>query len=236
MTATRSPLELRVQPRVVPFGDRALLAVLGDGVDEELNRRVHALAGRIRRAHRADHGWSEPVPGYATVLAPFDPEQLDPDRALADLTAWLTDALAGDPPPDPAMLVVEIPVRYGGEDGPDLQDVAERLGLTPAQVAEAHASVTYRVYLLGFVPGFAYLGPLPAELAVPRRAEPRPRVPAGSVAIAGRQTAVYPFATPGGWHLIGRTSAVLWDLRQDPPAVLQAGERVRFVPERATEG
>lgn len=235
MTAM-TPLELRTQPRVVPFGDRAFLAVLGDGVDPELNRRVHGLAARIRRAHLADHGWSEPVPGYATVLAPFDPERLDPDRAQADLAAWLADALTSDPPPDPAMLLVEIPVRYGGEDGPDMQAVAERLGLTPTQVAEAHASVTYRVYLLGFVPGFAYLGPLPAELAIPRRSEPRPRVPAGSVAIAGRQTAVYPFATPGGWHLIGRTTAPLWDLRQDPPAILKAGERVRFVPERGTEG
>ena len=220
------------QPRVVPFGDRALLAILGDGVDPDLNRRVHALASRIRSARAGQPGWGMPVPGYATVLAPFDPDRLDPARAQADLSAWLATALAGDPPADPAMLLVEIPVRYGGEHGPDLPEVAERLGLTPSQVAEAHASVTYRVYLLGFRPGFAYLGRLPAELALPRRPEPRPRVPEGSVAIAGRQTAVYPFATPGGWHLIGRTSAILWDLRQDPPAVLRVGERVRFVPER----
>ena len=234
MTTATSPLESRSQPRVVPFGDRAFLAVLGEGVDPELNRRVHGLAAHIRDARHANPGWLEPVPGYATVLAPFDPEHLDPDRAQADLTVWLSAALAGEPPEDPAMLVVEIPVRYGGEDGPDLPDVAERLGLTPAQVTDAHASVTYRVYLLGFVPGFAYLGPLPAELALPRRPEPRPRVAAGSVAIAGRQTAVYPFATPGGWHVIGRTDARLWDLRQDPPAILKAGERVRFVPARST--
>jgi 5-oxoprolinase (ATP-hydrolysing) subunit B len=226
-----TPAELRLAPRVVPFGDRALLAILGDGVDEALNRRAHGLAARIRHARPAQPGWGTPVPGYATVLAPFDPDRLDADRAEADLAAWLADALAGDPPADPELLVVEIPVRYGGADGPDLPEVAERLGLTPAQVAEAHAAQTYRVHLLGFVPGFAYMGPLPESLALPRRAEPRPRVPAGSVAIAARQTAVYPFATPGGWHLIGRTDAHLWDLRQSPPSILRAGERVRFVPE-----
>ena len=230
---TDSPLELRTRPRVVPFGDLALLAVLGDGVDAALNRRAHGLAARIRTARALQPGWGVPVPGYATVLAPFDPDRLDPARAQADLTAWLAEALESDPPDDPEMLVVEIPVRYGGEDGPDMNDVAERLGLTPAQVADAHASVTYRVYLLGFVPGFAYLGPLPEILALPRRPEPRPRVPAGSVAIAGRQTAVYPFATPGGWHLIGRTPARLWDLRQSPPAILRSGERVRLIPERS---
>jgi len=216
---------------VMPFGDEALLAVLGDGVDEALNRRVHGLAARIRAAR--DRGWGVPVPGYATVLAPFDPELLDPGRAEADLTAWLVEALAGDPPEDRELPVVEIPVRYGGEDGPDMGDVAERLGLTHEQVADAHASVTYRVYLLGFVPGFAYLGPLPEVLALPRRPEPRPRVPPGSVAIAGRQTAVYPFATPGGWHLIGRSGACLWDLRKEPPSILRSGDRVRFVPDRS---
>jgi inhibitor of KinA len=223
----------RSAPRVVPFGDRALLAILGDEVDEQLNRRVHGLAARVRAARaRAPRGWGSPVPGYASVLAPFDPSVLDPARAEADLSAWLAEALAGDPPEDPEMLVVEIPVRYGGEDGPDLPDIAERLALSEQQVAEAHASVTYRVYLLGFVPGFAYLGPLPEALTLPRRPEPRLRVPAGSIAIADRQTAVYPFATPGGWHLIGRTTARLWDLRQQPPTILRTGERVRFVPVR----
>jgi KipI family sensor histidine kinase inhibitor len=226
-------LEARARPRVVPFGDLAYLAILGDGVDPELNRRVHGLAARIRSERRRTPGWGMPVPGYATVLAPFDPTQLDPDRAAADLDGWLQAALVGEPPEDPDMLVVEVPVRYGGEDGPDLPEVADRLGLSEAQVAEAHAAPIYRVYLLGFTPGFAYLGPLPEVLALPRRPEPRPRVPAGSVAIAGRQTAVYPFSTPGGWHLIGRTPAHLWDLRQEPPAILRSGERVRFVPARA---
>jgi KipI family sensor histidine kinase inhibitor len=228
---TTSPVHDRATPRVVPFGDRALLAILGDAVDERLNRRAHGLAARVRGARsRPGSGWGMPVPAYASVLVPFDPTILAPARATATLEGWLRDALAGEPAEDPEMLVVEIPVRYGGEDGPDMPEVAERLGLSEAQVADAHAAHTYRVFLLGFVPGFAYLGPLPDALVLPRRPEPRARVPAGSVAIAGRQSAVYPFATPGGWHLIGRTPVHLWDLRQEPPAILRPGERVRFVP------
>ena len=121
-------------------------------------------------------------------------------------------------------------MRYGGADGPDLDAVADRLGLAPAHVVELHASVEYRVFVLGFAPGFAYLGRLPAELLVPRRDQPRPRVPPGSVAIAGWQTAIYPASTPGGWHLIGRTDAVVWDARRSDPALLVAGDRVRFEP------
>ncbi len=219
-------------PRVVPFGEAAWLAMLGQDVDARLNRRVHGLADRIRAARPDQPGWGEPVPGYASVLAPYDPARIDPDRARAELTAWVVQAVAGDPQADPDLPVVDVPVRYGGADGPDLSEVADRLGLGEAEVVDLHATPVYRVFLLGFVPGFAYLGPLPDALFLPRRSEPRERVPSGSVAIAARQTAVYPFATPGGWHLIGRTGALLWDPRRDPPAVLRPGGRVRFVPER----
>ena len=120
-------------------------------------------------------------------------------------------------------------MRYGGEDGPDLEAVAELVGLTPAHVVEIHSSVLYRAYMLGFSPGFAYLGVLPPELEVPRLGTPRQRVPSGSVAIAGRQTAVYPQATPGGWQLIGRTEAELWNPSREQPALIRAGDTVRFV-------
>ncbi|CAN5664833.1 hypothetical protein BH23CHL8_BH23CHL8_25590 [soil metagenome] len=120
-------------------------------------------------------------------------------------------------------------MRYGGPDGPDLEAVARATGLTSDRVIELHAGTGYRVLMLGFAPGFAYLGTLPAGLELPRRPEPRLRVPAGSVAIAGRRTAVYPFATPGGWHLLGRTDATLWDPTSDPPHRLRPGDRVRFV-------
>jgi KipI family sensor histidine kinase inhibitor len=128
---------------------------------------------------------------------------------------------------------LEIPVRYGGADGPDLDAVAELTGLSAAEVVELHAAAPLRVLFLGFAPGFGYLGPLPAALVVPRRATPRTRVPPGSVAIAGPHAAVYPVESPGGWHLLGRTSLALWDPNRTPPATLRPGDRVRFVPERS---
>ena len=134
--------------------------------------------------------------------------------------------------PEGRSRLATIAVRYGGADGPDLDEVAALHGLRPSDVVDLHAGATYRVFFLGFAPGFAYLGPLPAELVTPRRATPRERVPAGSVAIAGEQTGVYPFETPGGWQLIGRTEERLWDLDPDrrSPALLQPGDSVRFRP------
>ena len=124
----------------------------------------------------------------------------------------------------------EIPVLYGGEAGPDLDEVAARAGIAAQEAARLHASQLYHVYMLGFLPGFAYLGSVPEPLRLPRRATPRARVPAGSVAIASDMTAVYPLESPGGWHLIGSTPVVLWDMaRQDEP-LLKPGDRVRFVP------
>ncbi|MEO7118899.1 MAG: 5-oxoprolinase subunit PxpB [Candidatus Limnocylindrales bacterium] len=221
------------------FGDEAMLVVFGEAIDRALNRRAHALAQRIREPNGA--GWGTPVPGYASVLVPFDPSTVEADVVTARLAKLVAEVQALEAMPanvaatDPRS-VAEIPVRYGGLDGPDLRAVAERTDLTPAQVIEAHASTVYDVYLLGFVPGFAYLGTLPPEIVLPRRDEPRARVPAGSVAIAGRQTAVYPSETPGGWHLLGRTDASMWDARRVPSASLAAGQRVRFVPTATSEG
>jgi allophanate hydrolase subunit 1 len=163
------------------------------------------------------------------------PLGLETSARVHAIAARISSAVAGPlpidswPSPHPP---VEIPTRYGGPNGPDLVVVAELSGLPPAAVVEAHASLTYRALFLGFSPGFAYLGVLPRAIVVPRRAEPRVRVPAGSVALAGEQTAVYPLESPGGWQLIGRTSVALWDPRRDPPARIQPGDAVRFVPER----
>lgn len=222
------------------FGDEAMLVVFGEAIDQALNRRAHALAQRIRE-RSAGAGWGTPVPGYASVLVPFDPSTVDADVVAARLAELVAEVQAPEAMPanvagTDRRSVTEIPVRYGGLDGPDLRAVAERTDLTPAQVIEAHASTVYDVYLLGFVPGFAYLGTLPPEIVLPRRDEPRARVPAGSVAIAGRQTAVYPSETPGGWHLLGRTDASMWDAHRVPPASLAAGQRVRFVPTATSEG
>jgi KipI family sensor histidine kinase inhibitor len=216
--------------KVVPFGEAAFLVVLGERISVPLNRRTHALDAAVRAGLPAADGWGNPVPAYASLVVPFDPERLDPAAARERLAAIIDSAARTPLGPDRGGRLVEIPVRYGGPDGPDLAEVAERLGMAPEAVVRAHAGRTYRVYLLGFVPGFAYLGTLPLRLVLPRRPTPRPAVPPGSVGIAAAQTAVYPVATPGGWHLIGRTDLPLWDPSADPPARLAPGDRVRFVP------
>jgi KipI family sensor histidine kinase inhibitor len=226
------------RPRIVPFGDESLLVVFGERVDPVLNQRVHALAAAVRadaaQAASPDEpaaaAWGIPVPGFASLLVPFDPARVTAGAARRRLGALAADHSRVDVTEEPdSRPPVEIPVRYGADDGPDLAEVAARTGLSAAAVVDLHASLTYRVFILGFAPGFAYLGTLARELALPRRAEPRTRVPAGSVAIAGRQTAVYPSATPGGWHLIGRTDFRPWDPGRNPPALLLPGQRVRFV-------
>lgn len=214
--------------RVERVGDAALMAVVGDAIDADLNAWVHRAADDVRRGRAASPALGAPVPGYASLLVPFDPETCSEDAARALLLAALQRT--ADSAPRAAGQPVEIPVWYGGQDGPDLADVAARTGLTAADVVAVHAGTVYRVFLVGFVPGFPYLGVLPEKLALPRRATPRLRVPAGSIAIAGRQTGIYPAPTPGGWHLIGRTDAPIWDPRREPPALLAPGDRVRFVP------
>ncbi|HEU4629615.1 MAG TPA: 5-oxoprolinase subunit PxpB [Gemmatimonadaceae bacterium] len=217
-------------PRIAPLGDGAITVALGDAVEPALNARVHRLAAAVRAA--ALPGVVDVVPAYAAVTVFYEPlhhGHAELAAALAPLAeAAVRDAPAAAPTSDATSgSLHRIPVRY---DGPDLAEVARRTGLTPEEVVRRHAERTYAVYLLGFVPGFAYLGDLDASLVLPRRADPRPRVPVGAVAIAGRQTAVYPLPTPGGWHLIGRTDAPLFDAARTPPALLAPGDRVRFVP------
>jgi KipI family sensor histidine kinase inhibitor len=213
---------------IEPFGDRALLVTFGDAIDPEVNARVHQLAAWLVACR--SEGLGAPVPAYASLLVPFSPALLDVNRATELVTDAMRRVLASQLEPDAPETVVEIPVRYGGEDGPDLAEVAARVGRSQADVVTLHSGTVYRVYMLGFSPGFGYLGTLPEALALPRRAEPRVRVPAGSVAIAERQTAVYPSSSPGGWHLIGRTDLVMWNPSATPPARLSPGQRVRFVP------
>ena len=209
-------------PDIEPLGDRALTIRLGDSMDRALAALARQLASRLRTTP----GVLEAVPGYATVTAFYDPAATSYELLAAALTS-----MTAMTPADQAMGAEHvIPVRY---DGPDLDEVARRTGLTPSQVVERHAAGAYTVYLIGFVPGFAYLGDLDPALDLPRRGEPRTRVPAGSVAIAGRQTAVYPLDTPGGWHLIGQTDTSMFDPMADPPAKLAPGDRVRFVPTTA---
>ena len=219
----------RAAPRIAAVGDAALLVTLGDELDLATNAFARRLAADVDARRPTMPGLGRPVPAHASVLVPFDPDELS-EAALCELLGRALDRSASSTAEPDIERAVELPVAYGGADGPDLADVAERTGLTETEVMRLHASVEYRVLAIGFVPGFAYLGVLPGALELPRRRSPRIRVPAGSVAIAGRQTAVYPFETPGGWHLIGRTEARLWDADAGPPARLAPGDRVRFVP------
>jgi KipI family sensor histidine kinase inhibitor len=210
-------------PRLVPAGDAALLVVLGETIDPGLNARVHALAAALD----GQPGIVDLAPAYASLLVIYDPATLDYPGVGARVYAALA-AL-------PAQLSLDgrvrnLPVAYGGEYGPDLLSVAERLSLSEAEIVHLHTEPSYRVYMIGFAPGYSYLGELPPQLELPRLSTPREQVPAGSVAIAGRQTGVYSVATPGGWHLLGRTPVLLFDPWRDPPCYLAPGDAVRFVP------
>lgn len=212
-------------PRIIPLGEAAWTVVLGDAVDRTLHREVMALATRIESA--ALPGIIEVVPAYAALTVFFDPIA-QPGHRLRDRLAALALHPASQPVERiPTSPLHTIPVRY---DGPDLAQVGQQTGLSPESVVRMHSEREYLVYMLGFVPGFAYLGDLHPALVIPRRPSPRTRVPAGSVAIAGAQTAVYPLNTPGGWHLIGSTALGLFDPDRNPPALLAPGDRVRFEP------
>lgn len=226
--------------RIVPLGDSAAVVILGDSISPQIHRRVRALCSHLERHPFA--GLTELVPSFTSVAVYYDglavlkayPDVIRPGgehypfplvaERLAEMLRLVKDKAA--PPPR----TVRIPVYYGGEAGPDLEFVAGHNHLTPQEVIRLHSSVDYLVYMLGFAPGFPYLGGLPAAISTPRRESPRLAIPAGSVGIAGDQTGVYPLETPGGWQLIGRTPLALFKPEGVPPTLLQAGDTVRFYP------
>jgi KipI family sensor histidine kinase inhibitor len=206
-------------PRLLPVGEAAWSLQLGEEIDPAVSARVRGVA---RALEDRGHPWlREAVATYRSLLVRFDPP------AREEAAARLLELTASEPSPAAGRLH-EIEVRYGGDEGPDLPAVARECRLSEAEVVARHSGREYVAFMLGFLPGFAYLGLLPPELATPRRATPRVRVPAGAVAIAGRQTGVYPFASPGGWNLIGRCSRRLFDPGARPPALIAPGDRVRF--------
>ncbi len=210
------------QPRLLPVGDTAILIEFADEINDAINERVHVLADMLRgRAEIRDL-----VPAYASLLVCYHPRR----APFVEMCALLHDALATlRTDTQRAARLIEIPTRYGGAWGLDLAFVAQSRQLTEDAVIRWHTSVVYRVYFIGFLPGFAYLGSVPEQIAVPRLETPRARVPAGSVGIAGRQTGIYPMESPGGWRIIGRTDVSLFDVTREPPTLLQPGDRVRFV-------
>ena len=209
-----------------PASDRSLLVSFGAEISLENHHQVRRLMEAL--AARPSGIWNL-HPAFASVLIDFDPRRYG-HRDVEALVRARLERLSEEVVAEPR--IVEIPVRYGGEFGPDLDDVARHTGLTAAQVIERHSAAEYLVYFLGFSPGFPYLGGLPAELATPRLPTPRPRIPAGSVAIGGSQAGIYPSDSPGGWRIIGRTALRLFDAAADPPALLRTGDLVRFVEER----
>ena len=200
------------------FGESALL------VETDGPGRAQALAASLRAAPIA--GIGAVVPGLASLLVELEPQ----DAAADAIRAVIESRLAAVPGELPERRRRTIPVAYGGDHGPDLESVAEQCGLSANEVIERHAATELRVLFCGFAPGFAYLGDLPRQLHVPRLARPRTHTPAGSVAVAGLMTGIYPADLPGGWPIIGRTSIRLFDPLADPPAHLMPGDVVRFEP------
>lgn len=210
--------------RILPLGDAALTIEFGEEIDPALNERVIAFAETVRA--QTWEGVLDIVPTYRSVTIHVDPLCVDLDTLRSRLLQLSKTAQHGIR----SGRQHRIPVLYGGEAGPDLQDVAAFAKLSAAEVIRLHASVVYRVYMLGFSPGFPYLGLVPEPLAMPRLPTPRVTVPAGSVGIAGTQTGIYPISTPGGWRLIGRTPIALYRPHSATPFLLDPGDLVRFEP------
>ena len=206
--------------KLLPFGEAALFVELEQRIAIDVAARAAAIADAWER-----RGAGTAIPAYASVVLRFDPLALDASEAERIAREALQDADTGTAGSIPRE--VRIPTRY---DGPDLAEVAELSSLDPAEVVAIHAAGRYRAYFVGFMPGWAYLGPLDPRIHAPRLLAPRARVPAGSVAVIDGQTGVYPYDSPGGWRLIGRTDIKLFDPGADPPSLIRPGDTVRFVP------
>ncbi len=210
--------------RYLPAGDKALSVELGDAISPEINRRVREFFSAIEK--RGIPGVMDLVPTYRSVLVYYDPLSLaysELEERLRDLEEHLEETSVEAPK------VMELPTVYGGEYGPDLKHVVEHTGLVAEEVVRIHTGTDYLVYMMGFTPGFTYLGGMSDRIATPRLQTPRTAIPAGSVGIAEKQTGIYPIESPGGWQLIGRTPVRIFDPQRQPPVVVDAGDYVRFV-------
>lgn len=216
-----------------PLGDSGIVIKLGDAIDQATQQKVMAIADYLEE-HPLP-GMVEYVPGYTTVTVYYDPVAWYDPRAADKSYERFKALLAGKllhirPDEQTPPRLVEIPVCYGGDFGPDLPDVAAYHGITPEEVIRIHSEQEYLVHMIGFAPGFPYLGGLDKRIATPRRQSPRTAIAPGSVGIGGEQTGVYPIESPGGWHIIGRTPERLFRPEEQPPSLLRAGDRVRFCP------
>ena len=222
------------EPRILVCGEDALVVEFGDGIDPLTNDRVYALAAAVEAAVNASV--TEMVPTYRSLLIQYDLELSTVEEMTEFLVALIPSAdQAGNNETNASWRIYKLPVSYGGEQGQDLNDVAEHAGMTAEEVIAIHSGTDYRVFMLGFAPGFPYLGGMDERIGTPRLASPRVRVPAGSVGIAETQTGVYPMASPGGWRLIGNTPVSLFEPNANPPVPFLPGSFIRFVPVTAEE-
>ena len=221
------------RPVMLPLGDTALTVTFGNTISAELNDRVLAADATINASPFV--GFIETVPAYSSISVFYDPLAVsklnnETSTAFETVKALITKSLAGivKVTAKPANLI-EVPISFAAEDAPDLKLLADAKGLSTDQVIEIFLSQSYRVFMLGFLPGFSYLGEIDERIAMPRKESPRTFVPKGSVGIAGRQTGIYSLDSPGGWQIIGRTAMEMFLPGEDPPVRLKAGDQVRFM-------
>jgi len=212
------------EPRFLTGGDRAIFVEFGDAIDPQINRRVRNLALTLQK--EGIPGVMETVSTYRSLLVYFEPLQISAPK-LRKALYQLVQSPGGSKLSKPRL--IEVPTVYGGEYGPDLEFVATHSNLSPLEVVRIHTGTPYLIYMIGFLPGFPYLGGMSSKIAVPRLTTPRVKIPAGSVGVAGSQTGIYPVESPGGWQLIGRTPLSLFDPSREPPALLQIGDYLHFV-------
>jgi inhibitor of KinA len=208
-----------------PLGDSAIVIQLGNEISESIQRHISSICSFLE--DYSFEGFIEYVPAFTTVTIFYDALVTDYETTQSLLQEMLQEIMEGIEEKD--ALVVEIPVLYGGTHGPDLPYVATHAGISEAEVIALHTSGEYLVYMIGFAPGFPYLGGMNEKIAAPRKETPRGKIAAGSIGIAGVQTGIYPIETPGGWQIIGQTPLKLFDVERQPPALLKAGNKLRFV-------
>lgn len=217
-------------PRILLNGDSAVSVEFGNEISVEVNNKVSGFQKVIEEEMGAGHlkGVIETIPAFCSIMICYDPEVI----WYEELKTQLQNLLDGGLPAAAGGIrrLIEIPVCYGGELGPDLKEVADYAGITEEEVIKLHSERDYLIYMMGFLPGFAYLGGLNPSLEIPGLSEPRPKIPSGSVGIGGRKTGIYPVDCPGSWHLIGKTPVRPFRLRRKNPLLYQTGDYIRFIP------